>query len=90
MHANNASIASDLQKIDATTDEQIDFSDLPETTPEQWAESVVHRGLPVPEPKHQIAIRIDANVLAWFKDQGPGWQTRMNAVLKAYVDAQRR
>lgn len=43
-----------------------------------------------PQPKEKIAIRIDAEVLDWFKDQGPGWQTRMNAVLKAYMEAQRR
>lgn len=43
-----------------------------------------------PEPKEKIAIRIDADVLAWFKARGAGWQTRMNAVLKAYMEAQRR
>ncbi|MEW6168626.1 MAG: BrnA antitoxin family protein, partial [Pseudomonadota bacterium] len=35
----------------------------------------------------QIALRIDADVLAWYRAQGEGWQTRMNAVLKAYRDA---
>jgi uncharacterized protein (DUF4415 family) len=34
--------------------------------------------------KEQIALRIDADVLAWYRAQGAGWQTRMNAVLKAY------
>ncbi|MGH7961490.1 MAG: BrnA antitoxin family protein, partial [Candidatus Binatia bacterium] len=39
------------------------------------------------ERKEQIALRIDADVLAWYRALGSGWQTRMNAVLKAYRDA---
>ena len=48
---------------------------------------VVLQGLvPVP-PKTSIALRVDADVLEWFKAQGPGYQTRMNAVLRAFRDA---
>jgi len=48
---------------------------------------VVRRGLmPVP-PKTSIALRVDADVLEWFKAQGPGYQTRINAVLRAFKDA---
>lgn len=39
------------------------------------------------ERKEQIALRLDADVLAWYRTLGAGWQTRMNAVLKAYRDA---
>jgi uncharacterized protein (DUF4415 family) len=39
------------------------------------------------EGKEQIALRLDAEVLAWYRAQGTRWQTRMNAVLKAYKDA---
>jgi len=35
-------------------------------------------------------LRIDQDILAWFRDRGPGYQTRMNAVLRAFVDAQQR
>jgi uncharacterized protein (DUF4415 family) len=42
-----------------------------------------------PQPKQAISLRIDQDVLAWFSDGGPGYQTRMNAVLRAFVDAQR-
>jgi uncharacterized protein (DUF4415 family) len=42
-----------------------------------------------PQPKQAISLRIDQDVLAWFRDGGPGYQTRMNAVLRAFVDAQR-
>jgi len=47
----------------------------------------VRKGLkPVP-PKESIALRIDADVVEWFKSQGPGYQTRMNAVLRAFKEA---
>ncbi len=41
-------------------------------------------------PKRHQGMRLDAEVLDWFKAQGPGWQTRMNAVLKSYVEARKR
>ena len=64
-----------------------------------WEGAVAHRGLTElrakrgrpkkaeHERKEQIALRIDADVLAWYRSLGSGWQTRMNAVLKAYRDA---
>jgi uncharacterized protein (DUF4415 family) len=61
----------------------------PRTKPEDWADAIAHRGLPLPTRKEQIALRVDAEVLAWFRAQGPGWQTRMNEVLKAYQKAMR-
>ena len=48
------------------------------------------RGRPPKAPeerKEQIALRVDKDVLDWYRAQGAGWQTRMNAVLKAYRDA---
>jgi uncharacterized protein (DUF4415 family) len=41
-----------------------------------------------PQPKQAISLRIDQDILGWFRDRGPGYQTRMNAVLRAFVDAQ--
>lgn len=41
-----------------------------------------------PQPKQAISLRIDQDILNWFRDRGPGYQTRMNAVLRAFVDAQ--
>lgn len=61
--------------------------DAPRTSPEDWANAIAHRGLPLPARKEQIALRVDADVLAWFRAQGRGWQTRMNKVLKAYRNA---
>ena len=68
-------------------DEEIDFSECPEITPELFAKALVRRGLkPVPR-KTQLTLRLDSDVLAWFKTQGKGYQTHINSVLKAYKEA---
>lgn len=48
---------------------------------------IVRRGLKPQPPKAAISLRVEQDVLEWFKAQGPGYQTRMNAVLRAYRDA---
>lgn len=48
---------------------------------------IVRRGLRPVGPKALVSLRLDADVLAWFKAQGRGYQTRMNAVLRAFKDA---
>ena len=51
------------------------------------ARVIVRRGLsPVP-PKESVSLRIDADVLQWFKSHGAGYQTRINAVLRAFKEA---
>ncbi|MCB1075519.1 MAG: BrnA antitoxin family protein, partial [Simkania sp.] len=37
----------------------------------------------------QVTVRLDADILEWFKEQGRGYQTRMNAVLRSYVEARK-
>jgi uncharacterized protein (DUF4415 family) len=44
--------------------------------------------LVMPEPKEPVTIRLDRDVVRWFKGQGRGYQTRINAVLRAYIAAQ--
>ncbi|HEY7031879.1 MAG TPA: BrnA antitoxin family protein [Thermomicrobiales bacterium] len=44
----------------------------------------------IPGPKRQLTVRFDADVVDWFKAQGAGYQTRMNAVLRSYVEAKKR
>ena len=75
-------------KVKAMPDATIRHTkDAPPTSPEDWANAIAHRGLPLPARTEQIALRVDAEVLAWFRAQGRGWQTRMNEVLKAYRNA---
>ncbi len=66
-------------------DEKIDFSDVPELTPEMFARAVVRRGLKPVLPKQQLTLRVDRDVLEWYRSQGPGYQTRINALLRAYM-----
>jgi uncharacterized protein (DUF4415 family) len=59
----------------------------PEADVRHIVRGIVRRGLkPVPL-KRSISLRVDADVLEWFKGQGPGYQTRINTVLRAFKDA---
>jgi uncharacterized protein (DUF4415 family) len=55
--------------------------------PEGWEDTVI---IGIPEPAKSVSIRIDAAVLRWFKASGPGYQTRINDVLRAFVRAKER
>jgi len=55
--------------------------------PEGWEKTII---LGVPEPKKDVHIRLDPAVLRWFKSHGPGYQTRINAVLRSFVQARER
>jgi uncharacterized protein (DUF4415 family) len=71
-------------------DDRIDFSDTPELTPKMFARAIVRRGLkPVPR-KAQLTIRLDSDVLEWYRQHGPGYQTRINALLRAYMQEHRQ
>jgi uncharacterized protein (DUF4415 family) len=62
-------------------------TDHPEANIKHIVRGIARVGLkPVP-PKTSISLRVDADVLAWFKSQGDGYQTRINAVLRAFRDA---
>jgi uncharacterized protein (DUF4415 family) len=79
---------TDWAAVDAMTDEDIDrqIDENPDAAPildEGWFKDAV---LTIPG-KTAISIRIDSDVMDWFKSQGRGWQTRMNAVLRAYAMA---
>jgi uncharacterized protein (DUF4415 family) len=68
-------------------DQDIDLTDIPETYHVPWTRP----GALIPaENKRQITLRIDADVLEFFKTTGRRYQTRMNEVLRAYVNAQRK
>lgn len=72
-----------LQAVADKPDVDINYSDIPALSPEFWA---THR--PVrSEPKAQVTLRIDRDVLDYFKDGGTGYQTRINDVLRSFVAA---
>ena len=78
-------IASDLERVDALRDQDIDYSDIPELDADFFRETRVV----LPPRKQQLTIRLDTDVLAWLKSQGKGYQSRINAVLRAYYEAHR-
>ena len=63
--------------------EPIDFSDIPELDSSFWKDATIV----IPAAKTKLTIRIDTDVYQWFNGQGPGYQTRINAVLRSYMEA---
>ena len=59
----------------------------PEADIKHIVRGIARQGLKPFESKTSIALRVDADVLAWYRAQGPGYQTRINAVLRAFRDA---
>ncbi len=89
MKKSSTSIKSqtNFEKLHSMTDEDIDFSDIPETTPEMWAKGVLRKNFkPIPR-KSQLTLRMDQDVIDFFKSQGRGYQTRINQLLRAYMEA---
>jgi uncharacterized protein (DUF4415 family) len=79
---------TDWARVKAMKDKDIVIDDdAPEPTAEQWAKAIVTDRRP---PKKNITLRIDPDVIDWFKSKGKGYQTRMNAVLRAYIGLQRK
>ena len=76
---------TDWKRIDAMRDEDIDLSGIPEQRPEFFANAILWPG-----PKRQITLRLDPDVLKFFRKQGRGYQTTINAVLRKYMEAQER
>ena len=77
---------SDTQrkKLSTMTDKDIDFSDISELD-----ESFFREATWQPPVKKPVTIRIDEDVLAWFRGQGPGYQTRINKLLRRYMEINR-
>jgi uncharacterized protein (DUF4415 family) len=74
---------TDWGRLTTMPDASIDLSDIPALDKAFFDRARVR----MPQRKRSISLRVDPDVLEWFKDQGRGYQTRINAVLKAYVRA---
>jgi len=70
-----------LEQIEAIPDKEIDYTDIPETDAAFWEKAV----LQMPQPKKGVYLRLDQDLLEWLKRQGPGYQTRINAILRSYM-----
>lgn len=69
----------DLARFDAVKDGDIDYSDIPELGDDFFEKA----------KKTSITARFDADMVQWFKSQGRGYQTKMNAVLRAFYERHR-
>jgi len=73
-----------VAEIEAIADDQIDTSDIPELDEEFWQNAA----LILPDSKERLTLRLDREVVHFFRRRGRGYQSRINAVLRAYVRAQ--
>jgi len=78
--------SDELLRLAEQPDAAIDTGDIPEAT--DWSGS--ERGRFYRPVKKQVTLRIDADVLAWFKSQGDKYQTRINAALREYKEHHRQ
>ena len=75
-----------LKEIKNKPEGEIDYSEIPELTKAFWDNAKVE----TPTAKRAISLRVDQDVLDFFKALGRGYQTKMNSVLKSYVKAQEK
>ena len=75
-----------LEELRSIPDSAIDLSDIPELDENFWNEAEMIQ----PKNKKAVSLRVDRDVLDWFKGQGKGYQSLMNSVLKSYVEHQTR
>jgi uncharacterized protein (DUF4415 family) len=66
------------------SDADIDFTDIPKLGKSFWKAA----RLRMPEPKDRLTIRVDHDIVQWLKKNGRGYQTRINAILRSYMEAQ--
>ena len=74
---------ADVERLRTATDAEVAATSPPELKnlpPDFWNDATV-----VPPPKRAISLRVDQDVLDWFRARGPRYQTRMNAVLRTYM-----
>lgn len=82
----NRDISAELAALEAMSDEDIDYSDIPPVRDfSGWRRGVFYR----PE-KQAVTIRLDADVVAWFKGSEPKYQTAVNRVLRDYMLSHRK
>jgi uncharacterized protein (DUF4415 family) len=78
--------SKEIRRLAKMADEDIDTSELPEV--HDFSDAV--RGRFYRPVKRQITLRLDADLLAWFRSQGGKYQTRINAALREYMDSHRK
>jgi uncharacterized protein (DUF4415 family) len=89
---------TDFAKVDAYVLTDADYDDIPELTDEMMeradlfiGDKLIRRGRPrLEQPKKQVTLRLDADLLDGLRATGPGWQTRINEVLRDWLEKRDR
>jgi uncharacterized protein (DUF4415 family) len=71
-----------LKQIESISEKEIDYSDIPKTDEAFWAKAELR----LPQAKKGVYLRLDPDLIDWLKRQGPGYQTRINAILRSYME----
>ena len=85
---------TDMKRIDGECEidrQERDDSDFHGIRPDWYKHAKLETGIPMPsspQNKQSVTMRLDPEIVQFFRGQGRGWQTRVNAVLRAYVDSQ--
>ena len=74
---------TDWKRLERMTDAEIDISDIPPLDESFFKNAAVR----MPLPKKAVSLRLDSDLLDWFKEQGKGYQTRINAILRVSMQA---
>jgi len=81
----NTITRTNLERIDAMTDDMIDTSDIPPLTEDFFATAKLR--MPKPKVKVKVIVEIEPEVLDWFKAQGEDWQHQLTAAVRIYAHA---
>src|SRR5258707_9340308 len=89
-------LGSDWKKVDRHVIQPQEYDEVPKKTDEMFERAdlyeggkLIRRGRPKSDdPKQQITLRLDAAVLRWFQQSGPGYQSRIGAALKSHMTRQ--
>jgi uncharacterized protein (DUF4415 family) len=76
---------TDWERLDSMTDEDIDFSDCPEITPEMAKNMTVRRGLKYSSGKQLLTLSLDDEIVTWYKKNRESHQAEINQLLKEYI-----
>ena len=83
-NATRGSSRTDWARVDAMTDEDIDFSDNPPATEEELARAQLR----MPASRTSVTLELDTDVLAWYQTRGESFQKRINSILRAHMTSQ--
>lgn len=73
---------TDMSKLRRKDEKSINYEDSPATTKAFWKDAEVF----MPQHKIPISLRLDEDIISYFKEEGKGYQSKINAILKAYIN----